>query len=138
MDLNEFKKHAARGNLIPVYREMLADMETPVSVLSRFAEDDSVFLLESVEGGERFGRYSFIGVRPRQVFTVENGEAFLSSGGEKRQVGRGIMALREVMKGIRAVEVPGLPPLFGGKLRRWQGFVLLAIYAAFTVFQLFV
>ena len=116
MDFNEFKKHAERGNLIPVYREMLADMETPVSVLSRFADDDSVFLLESVEGGERFGRYSFIGVRPRQVFTVENGEAFLASDGGKRRVGRGIMALREVMKGIRAVEVPGLPPLFGGAI----------------------
>ena len=116
MEFKEFERYAERGNLIPVYREMLADMETPVSVLSRFADDDNVFLLESVEGGERFGRYSFIGVRPRQVFTVENGEAFLSAGGEKRSVGRGIMALREVMKGIRAVEVPELPPLFGGAI----------------------
>jgi len=116
MDFKEFESCAKRGNLIPVYREMLADMETPVSVLSRFADDDSVFLLESVEGGERFGRYSFIGVRPRQVFTVENGEAFLTTGSEKRSVGKGIMALREVMKDIRAVEVPNLPPLFGGAI----------------------
>ena len=117
MDFREFEKYAERGNLIPVYREMLADMETPVSVLSRFAEDENVFLLESVEGGERFGRYSFIGVRPRKVFTVENGEAFLDCAGGKAKVGRGIMALREVvMKGIRAVEVPGLPPLFGGAI----------------------
>lgn len=116
MDFKEFEKYAEHGNLIPVYREMLADMETPVSVLSRFAGDDDVFLLESVEGGERFGRYSFIGVRPRQFFTVENGEAFLTAGSEKRSVGKGIMALREVMKGIRAVEVPGLPPLFGGAI----------------------
>ncbi len=116
MEFKEFEKYAERGNLIPVYREMLADMETPVSVLSRFADDENVFLLESVEGGERFGRYSFIGVRPRQVFTVENGEAFLSADGEKRSVGKGIMALREVMKGIRAVEIPELPPLFGGAI----------------------
>ena len=116
MDFKEFESCAKRGNLIPVYREMLADMETPVSVLSRFADDDSVFLLESVEGGERFGRYSFIGVRPRQVFTVENGEAFLTTGSEKRSVGKGIMALRGVMKDIRAVEVPNLPPLFGGAI----------------------
>ena len=116
MDFNEFERYAERGNLIPVYREMLADTETPVSVLSRFADDDNVFLLESVEGGERFGRYSFIGVRPRKIFTVEGGEAFLASGNEKVPVGRGIMALREVMKGIRAVEVPGLPPLFGGAI----------------------
>jgi anthranilate synthase component 1 len=116
MDFNEFERYAERGNLIPVYREMLADTETPVSVLSRFAADDNVFLLESVEGGERFGRYSFIGVRPRKIFTVENGEAFLAAGNEKLPVGRGIMALRKVMSGIRAVEVPGLPPLFGGAI----------------------
>jgi len=116
MDIKEFRRYAERGNLIPVYREMLADMETPVSVLSRFAGDDNVFLLESIEGGERFGRYSFIGVRPRKVFTVENGEAFLAADGEKRPVGKGIMALRGVMSGIRAVEVPELPPLFGGAI----------------------
>ena len=89
MEFKDFARYAERGNLIPVYREMLADMETPVSALSRFAEDENVFLLESVEGGERFGRYSFIGVRPRKVFTVENGEAFLDCNGEKRPSARG-------------------------------------------------
>ena len=78
MDCKAFEKFASQGNLIPVSREMLADHETPVSVLSRFAGDADVFLLESVEGGERFGRYSFIGVRPRNVFTVEDGAALLS------------------------------------------------------------
>ena len=114
MNFSEFEKYAAQGNVIPVYREILADLETPVSVLSRFTGDENVFLLESVEHGERFGRYSFLGVGARQVFTVENGAAFLADGAGKRQVGQGIMALREVMRGIRAVEVPGLPPLFGG------------------------
>jgi len=117
MDFKEFEKYAARGNVIPVYREILADLETPVSVLSRFAGDDNVFLLESVEHGERFGRYSFLGVGARRVFTVEaDGVAYLAEGGAKRPVGRGIMALRELMRPIRAVEVPGLPPLFGGAI----------------------
>ena len=116
MNFGEFEKYAAQGNVIPVYREILADLETPVSVLSRFTGDENVFLLESVEHGERFGRYSFLGVGARQVFTVENGAAFLADNAGKRQVGQGIMALREVMRGIRAVEVPGLPPLFGGAI----------------------
>ena len=114
MDFRTFEKFASQGNLIPVSREMLADHETPVSVLSRFAADEDVFLLESVEGGERFGRYSFIGVRPRNVFTVEDGAAYLTTDGTKKCVGDGIMALREVMRGVKAVEVPGLPPFFGG------------------------
>ena len=117
MDFGKFEVYAAQGNLVPVYRERLADLETPVSVLSRFADDDDVFLLESVEHGERFGRYSFIGVRPRAVFTVEPEGAFLNAkDGSRRRVGDGIMALREVMRGIRAVEVPELPPLFGGAI----------------------
>ena len=48
MDFNEFERYAERGNLIPVYREMLADTETPVSVLSRFAADENVFLLRKL------------------------------------------------------------------------------------------
>ena len=114
MDFGDFEEYAGRGNLIPVYREVLADLETPVSVLSRFADEKSVFLLESVEGGERFGRYSFIGVRPRRVFTVEADGAFLTENGTRTRVGDGITALREVLRELRAVEVPGLPPLFGG------------------------
>jgi anthranilate synthase component 1 len=75
--LDEFKTLALQGNLIPVYRESLADMETPVSVFSRFAEDRHAFLLESVEGGERWGRFSFIGIHPHAVFSVEGGRALL-------------------------------------------------------------
>ena len=51
-------------------------METPVTVLARRQEDENVFLLESVEAGKRFGRYSFIGLNPRGVFTVKDGKAF--------------------------------------------------------------
>ena len=62
MDFRTFERYAGMGGMVPVYRERLADMETPVSVAARFSGDDNFFLLESVEGGERFGRYSFIGV----------------------------------------------------------------------------
>ena len=83
-DYNEFCRLAGQGNLIPVYREFMADMETPVSVLSRFADEPDVFLFESVEGGERFGRYSFIGLHPRAVFTIEDGAPFLTDAAGRR------------------------------------------------------
>ena len=74
----QFEQLAGQGNLVPVFQEQLADTETPVSVLARFADEPRVFLLESVEGGERWGRYSIIGFRPGAVFTVQNGRASLA------------------------------------------------------------
>ncbi len=116
MDFKAFCEYAQKGNLVPVYRERLADLETPVSVLSRFVNDERVFLLESVEGGERFGRYSFLGVGATAVFTVENKIAYVTDAAGKRQVGEGVAALRQQFADIRAVEVPGVPPLFGGAI----------------------
>ena len=57
-DIDSFRKHAREGNLIPVYREILADLHTPVSAFIRLGEAPA-FLLESVEGGEKWARYSF-------------------------------------------------------------------------------
>ena len=115
---NEFCKMGDGGEFVPVCREFLADLETPVSVLRRFVDEKNVFLFESVEGGERFGRYSFIGVNPYAIFTVEGGQGYLARPGrEKEKVGepgRGFFALRGLMAQARALSVPGLPPLFGG------------------------
>src|SRR3990172_12472292 len=65
-DLEEFKSLSSKGNLIPVYREILADMDTPVSAFLKLGGTPS-FLLESVVGGEKWARYSFIGSRPSKV-----------------------------------------------------------------------
>jgi anthranilate synthase component 1 len=100
----EYEKLARDYDLIPVYKEILADTETPVSVLQRFADRENVFLLESMEGGEKWGRYSFIGVDPELFLEVDH-----SSG----KTGR-LEALREVYRGLRVAEVPGLPRFFGG------------------------
>ena len=113
----EFLELCKRGNIVPVYSEHIADMETPVSVLSRFTEDENLFLLESVEGGERWGRYSFIGVNPSAIFHVENGKPYLTEGGKSTELPAPdgpLMALRQVMKDAKPVSVPGLPPFFGG------------------------
>ncbi|MBI4753102.1 anthranilate synthase component I, partial [Candidatus Desantisbacteria bacterium] len=70
MDYQDFKQKAKEGaNLIPVYREILADMETPVSAFWKIAMDAGyAYLLESVEGGENLGRYSFLGSNPFIIF----------------------------------------------------------------------
>ena len=116
--LDEFAKMGTGSEYVPVYREFLADLETPVSVLRRFAEEKHVFLLESVEGGERFGRYSIIGVNPYGIMTVEDGQAYLSAPGKPKEAigekGKGFFALRELVKEAKALTYPGLPPLFGG------------------------
>src|ERR671931_556815 len=73
--IEEARELARRGNLIPVYREVLADLETPVSVYLKIARGRYSFLLESVEGGERLARYSFLGTEPRLTATLDQGVA---------------------------------------------------------------
>jgi len=100
----EYEKLAREYDLVPVYEEIMADIETPVSVLQRFADRENVFLLESMEGGEKWGRYSFIGVDPELFLEVDH------TGGK---TGR-LEALRDVYRGLKVAEVPGLPRFFGG------------------------
>ncbi|MCP4037216.1 MAG: anthranilate synthase component I, partial [bacterium] len=71
--LEEFESLAARGNLIPVVREILADLDTPLSLFRRLDDDRTSFLLESVEGGEKWARYSFIGSGARAAFRAKDG-----------------------------------------------------------------
>src|SRR5436189_3160662 len=65
--LQEFKALAAQGNLVPVTRRLLADIETPLSAYRKIRGTGESFLFESVEGGEHLGRYSFVGCNPRAV-----------------------------------------------------------------------
>ncbi|MFW6195630.1 MAG: anthranilate synthase component I, partial [Chloroflexota bacterium] len=102
----EFRRMAEHANTIPVYREISADMETPVSAYLKVASGPYSFLLESVEGGEQLGRYSFIGAEPSDVMRTGPGEP----GGEVDPLD----ALRESMSGVRYAEAPGLPRFSGG------------------------
>jgi anthranilate synthase component I len=115
---SEFCKLAQRGNLIPVSLEILADTQTPVSVLARIYDGKGpVFLLESMEGGERWGRYSFLGASAessisvfRDYVRIENGRGVekIPHGGDPLQVLRGYMAR------YRPVSNPELPRFWGG------------------------
>jgi anthranilate synthase component I len=83
--LEEVRALAADYNLVPLYRNDLADTETPVAAYWRLNQDRPGFLLESVEGGERLGRFSFIGGQPRASVTLNAGTATVESGGEVRE-----------------------------------------------------
>lgn len=86
-DKDEFRKRAEVGNLVPVYREVLADMETPVSAFKKIAEGAShAFLLESVEGGERVARFSFLGCDPHLILRSKGRYVELIRGGKRECV----------------------------------------------------
>ena len=113
----EFEAFAQRGNLIPVYREILADIETPVSVLRKLQQKDHVYLLESVEGGEKWGRYSFIGTDAGVVFKVRGPNVIIEEKGRlstREHKGDPLNAMRELLGRYKPVATPGLPRFFGG------------------------
>jgi len=114
-----FEKMAVKGNLIPLCREILADLETPVSALRKLASRKHVFLLESVEGGEKWGRYSFLGADPRIVFSVRGDEVHIERNGAtntRKHEGNPLGFLREVMAAYHPVPLEGLPRFYGGAI----------------------
>ncbi len=113
----EFLRLARRGNVIPVYREILADFETPLSAYLKLAGRGPSYLLESVEGGERLGRYSFLGSSPAMVIESRGSQMRLTSRGRTRRwVTRTdpFRELEQLLRPYRSVEVPGLPRFCGG------------------------
>src|SRR5579863_8460844 len=114
----EFEALAAQGyNLIPVWREIAADLETPVSAFLKVARGEYAFLLESVQGGEKWGRYTFLGSEPAMVVRARGNRMDLIRPGraiEARQVENPFEALRREVQRLRAPEIPGLPRFFGG------------------------
>lgn len=116
-DFKTFKRFAQNGNMVPVSREVLADTETPVSALMKFSSHPHMFLLESVEGGEKWGRYTFIGTDPRAVFRVKGDEVVITENGSSRALphnGDPLGVLREELRRFRLAPVEGLPRFCGG------------------------
>jgi anthranilate synthase component 1 len=114
----EFCRLAKQGNLIPVYQELLMDLETPLSFFKRLERDRYAFLLESVEGSERWARYSFLGSRPRLVFKSRGKQVEIIEDGKKTTSysEMALDTLKELVGDYQPVTVPGVPPFFGGAL----------------------
>src|SRR2546427_6507885 len=113
---SDFLELAREGNLIPVYREILADTETPVSAYLKIARGDHGFLLESVQGGEKWARYSFLGSEPAAVFVSRAGRVTVREGGAERSWSAAdpLAALKDLLAAYRPVPVAGLPRFSGG------------------------
>src|SRR4026208_787298 len=110
----EFSRLAKQGNLVPVYQELLMDLETPLSFFKRLERDRYSFLLESVEGSERWARYSFLGTRPYRIFNARGTEVESVEGGKSRKLRSDapLTILEELLGGCRPVTVAGVPPFF--------------------------
>ncbi len=116
-DLETFRELAQRGNLIPVARQILADMETPVSAFRKIDSGNYAFLLESVEGGEKWGRYSFLGSNPSLVFRAKGSQMEVLRGEGSEVLANAhdpLSGLRQLLERYRAVSVSGLPRFTGG------------------------
>ena len=124
----EFLQHAGQGNLIPVYREILADFETPLSAYRKIRSDGEAFLCESVEGGEHLSRYSFVGCNPRGIIRQDGDQVQVVEGGKvtatyavSREAGEnhvrdGLEVVEKVLGRYRPVDLPGLPRFTGGAM----------------------
>jgi anthranilate synthase component 1 len=121
--LPEFIRLSRRHNLVTVRQEIVVDRVTPVSVYERLQQGSThAFLLESVEGGERFGRYSFVGRRPRAIFECRGQNVLYREGPiERRWTSRNpLQDLKKIFAGIRPAELPGLPRFWGGAVGYWD------------------
>jgi anthranilate synthase component 1 len=114
----DFARLATQGNLIPVYADLMADFETPVSAYAKLRGHGPSYLLESVEGGDTLSRYSFIGCRPRKVFACGTTTTTIRESGQPdREVptpADPLTLIEAEMRGFKPVTVPGLPRFTGG------------------------
>lgn len=116
--LEEFKQKAKSGNLIPVYKEILADLDTPVSAYMKISGGEYSFLLESIEGGEKWARYCFLGCDPSVVVSTKGRTLTLVENGkrEQREIESGcpLSAVKEILARYQPVPSAGLPRFSGG------------------------
>ncbi len=114
---DEFSRKAEDGNLIPVYREILADMDTPVSAFRKIDRGEYAFLLESVEGGEKWGRYSFLSSNPGIIFKAKGStvEVITEAGIQSHAIEKDVLEpLKAILSRYRPVRTDGLPRFYGG------------------------
>lgn len=115
-DFNMFCEFAKRGNLVPIYCEIMADMDTPVTAFRKIDNGEHSFLLESIEGGEKWARYSFLGTGPSVILRSKGNRVEIVHGAQctVHEVEDPTTLLRQELSRYQPVEVPGLPRFVGG------------------------
>ncbi len=117
LTFEQFQSAAAAYNVVPLCREFLADLETPISLALKLNRGESrFFLLESVEGGEQWGRYSILGFDIKEVITIQDGRAWITdiTGKETHLSGNPVTALQTWLQQFRMAPIAGLPRFSGG------------------------
>ena len=114
--VGEARDLARSYDVVPLYAEFIGDLETPISAVLRFAEEDTVFLLESAEAAERFGRYSFLGFDPKRTLSYRNGVYTVVDSDGVREVPAAdpFRGLAEIVGRKSVAPLPNLPAFVGG------------------------
>src|SRR5215216_4856787 len=114
--LGEARRLARSYDVVPLYAEFIGDLETPISAVLRFAEEDTVFLLESAESAERFGRYSFLGFDPKRTLSYRDGLYTVVDADGVREVPAPdpFRGLAEIVGRKSVAPLPNLPAFVGG------------------------
>ncbi len=119
LTFDAFAKLAAPGSLVPLYREILADIHTPVTALMNLRAKSYAYLLESMEGGEKWGRYTFLGCDPRTIFRVVGSRVEIEENGKKTSCahqGDPMKYLKNLVGKYHPVPTDSLPRFYGGAL----------------------
>jgi len=128
-----FYSLAEKGNLIPVYREIMADMDTPVTAFKKLDDGQFSYLLESIEGGEKWGRYSFLGSAPSVVIRSKGTLVETITDGVivQQEASDPLTCVKELLAQFSPVEVDGLPRFFGGAVG-YLGYDMIRHFEALT------
>jgi anthranilate synthase component 1 len=112
----EIEELAKEYSVIPIGKEIYADVITPITLLRKISQTNTRFyLLESIEGGEKWGRYSFLGFNPVEHVTCKNGEVIIDDGEKKViKTNKPYEILRKLLSQFRAPKLPDMPPFTGG------------------------
>jgi anthranilate synthase component 1 len=128
LELKEVSRLAGQYNLIPIARDLMADTETPIRVFQHFYDEPKAFLLESVEGGVKWARYSFIGTDPFLMIHAKNGQTIAETAQEKKVTDdKPIDVLKAYLRSYRSPSLPDLPRFTGGAVG-FFGYDLLQYY----------
>jgi len=117
-DYQRFKKLSRKGTIVPVFKEILADRDTPVSIFEKLSKNNPyAYLLESIEGGERWGRYSFISSHPAKIIKIFNDRVIIYEGSnvtDDKETKDPLGVLKKLLQEYKPVECGGLPRFWGG------------------------
>ena len=116
LTVEQVRDRAQRAPMVPIFRDMLSDALTPVTAFAALSTDGPAFLLESVEGGEHLGRYSFVAADPMAIITIAGGRATVQDAQGQRELPGAdpLKALETYLQGFRAEPAEGLPEGFCG------------------------